>query len=972
METQTVTRTKIRWVDAEGSHEAREHHSRSALGKHTYRADGLLEVNPDGAHPIFELVKDARERWNAKLGRASRTLDQAVWEYKRRYKRAPPRGFDDWWAYVKKHGVQLPDEYDQIYRDLEPFWGMNPKDLQRIQAEWEAHADSYTIGKAEAGPIAIVNYSLPGMKPDSFDLRDGAYQIMDLLKEVEDKIPPFRAIFSPHDNPNLPLDWELREQAIKHAAAGTFLDINDPPPVKLDGWVSSCSPTSTAVRNPPDLDAPAPSPTTKTFIHTHRLAMDPCLHPSLLLLHGQFLSHNKGPVPHRFMPPQFSYSQTTLHHDITPAMPINWVEDLAEDWNPVWEERRDERLLWRGTNTGMWHAHETRWREAQRARTVSWAADPGDGSGDRKVLKPGKENQRVGEGDVVKWARWAPAILDVAFAGSPGSCAPGTCEELEKIFEWRRPVDLIAAGRYKYVLDIDGNGWSSRFKRLITSNALVFKSTVYPEWFTDRVAPWVHYIPVQVDLSDLADSLTFFRGDPNGDGAHDDLAKEIASAGREWSLRFWRREDLTAYMFRLFLEYARVMSTDRLDMSLRGKGYHSLKLNYHTVSFALEYILETHSAAAIFPALKKLHCKVDWYLAQSSIMDLLHPGVTDFYINYSCQSSQFQLSAPVEQFFGLISFEIGPDILRNDLTGLSALHALPRLATVVLYRYTATYPVLEVLSRFPALKVIRTNDLWVAAPSCRGHYPPPCTFEDGSFRQLTVLTLSGCSHKISEILDDKHFPFNIECLIIESVRCMVDPAPAPVYPKMVAKVPTVTNFELCETMEDVSSPFASLRPFLSYNLTELRVKTYLALAYSAAEIEELVHALPIIEVLSLDPYTSLLVPRNGTFTFNHLLMFARHCPRLTYLGILLDTSYPCEAPLDGIVPFPVLKELDLGGSFETMSLDDGAAASLLALVLPNACKLTFDTPFHSPSDSVLSKFLTDFARNRTARSLRKL
>jgi hypothetical protein len=68
--------------------------------------------------------------------------------------------------------------------------------------------------------------------------------------------------------------------------------------------------------------------------------------------------------------------------------------------------------------------------------------------------------------------------------------------------------------------------------------------------FTDRVAPWVHYVPVQVDLSDLYDTLTFFRGGFGGEGAHDDMARKIATAGREWSKKYWRREDLTAYMFR--------------------------------------------------------------------------------------------------------------------------------------------------------------------------------------------------------------------------------------------------------------------------------------------------------------------------------------------------------------------------------------------------------------------------------------
>lgn len=110
---------------------------------------------------------------------------------------------------------------------------------------------------------------------------------------------------------------------------------------------------------------------------------------------------------------------------------------------------------------------------------------------------------------------------------------------------------------------MDGNGWSSRFKRLMTSNSVVFKSTVYPEWFTQRIAPWVHYIPIQIDYSDLYDALIFFRGDLSGHGAHEDLANKIAGRAREWSLKFWRKEDMVAYLYRLLLEYARVMDENR-------------------------------------------------------------------------------------------------------------------------------------------------------------------------------------------------------------------------------------------------------------------------------------------------------------------------------------------------------------------------------------------------------------------------
>lgn len=67
-----------------------------AIRKHKFRSDGLLQVDLEGAHPIFELISRAENEWEAKLRGASKTLQEAVHEYKRRYKRAPPKGFDLW------------------------------------------------------------------------------------------------------------------------------------------------------------------------------------------------------------------------------------------------------------------------------------------------------------------------------------------------------------------------------------------------------------------------------------------------------------------------------------------------------------------------------------------------------------------------------------------------------------------------------------------------------------------------------------------------------------------------------------------------------------------------------------------------------------------------------------------------------------------------------------------------------------
>ena len=66
------------------------------LAKHKYRADGLVEVDVDGPHPIYELISDAEKKWKEKVDRQSQTLEAAVEEYRRRYKRAPPKGFELW------------------------------------------------------------------------------------------------------------------------------------------------------------------------------------------------------------------------------------------------------------------------------------------------------------------------------------------------------------------------------------------------------------------------------------------------------------------------------------------------------------------------------------------------------------------------------------------------------------------------------------------------------------------------------------------------------------------------------------------------------------------------------------------------------------------------------------------------------------------------------------------------------------
>src|ERR1700733_9881481 len=55
-------------------------------------------------HPIHQLVSQAESDFQTLRARQSRSLNDAVAEYRRRYKIPPPPHFDKWYNFAKKRG----------------------------------------------------------------------------------------------------------------------------------------------------------------------------------------------------------------------------------------------------------------------------------------------------------------------------------------------------------------------------------------------------------------------------------------------------------------------------------------------------------------------------------------------------------------------------------------------------------------------------------------------------------------------------------------------------------------------------------------------------------------------------------------------------------------------------------------------------------------------------------------------------
>lgn len=89
-------------------------------------------------------------------------------------------------------------------------------------------------------------------------------------------------------------------------------------------------------------------------------------------------------------------------------------------------------------------------------------------------------------------------------------------------------VPTIEFLKYKYVIDIDGNSnsWSGLFTKLLTGSCVLKVESPWKQWYYNRLKPWVNYIPIKHNLSDLIEKINWCR-------ENDDKARIIGENGRK-------------------------------------------------------------------------------------------------------------------------------------------------------------------------------------------------------------------------------------------------------------------------------------------------------------------------------------------------------------------------------------------------------------------------------------------------------
>jgi Glycosyl transferase family 90 len=112
-------------------------------------------------------------------------------------------------------------------------------------------------------------------------------------------------------------------------------------------------------------------------------------------------------------------------------------------------------------------------------------------------------------------------------------------------------ISLSEHPHYKYLMDIDGSCASfPRSAALFHSNSVVFKE-VSPskQWWHVLLVPYVHYIPVYSDLSNVVSQIEWAKN-------HDEECKEISENARQLVYDALSEKRIYQYLYQLLLAYA--------------------------------------------------------------------------------------------------------------------------------------------------------------------------------------------------------------------------------------------------------------------------------------------------------------------------------------------------------------------------------------------------------------------------------
>ena len=567
---------------------------------HTSNPESDLPSRPRPDHPIDHLVREADAELKNLLAKETTTLHDAAAAYRARRGRQPPPGFDVWFAFAQNHtALIIEDFFDQIYDDLNPFWGVPAQQMRE-----QAAAHKFLVQVRDGNATKRTDHQRPWM--------DLWHNLTSTIAEV---VPDVDIPINEMDESRMVVEWEEIQGYMAQERQGrrivderdlktTFQklpDVNATAEEEVDlgfqtegpYWekaVIGCPPdsearkavTETDFSTPPPLSEGFPPGSYKGYVRNWTLACSPCDNAHLQGLHGTFVEPISISNTRKFFP-LFGGSKLPMNNEILLPPAMYWTDDPfysgGEKHGSKWAKKKD-KLVWRGAASGGRNREEN-WTRFQRHRFVSMVnatsvhyAETGQKEMTPNFVLPANGTydlvSRTTTGGLSAWIKtWSnAAVVHLLCFGYEGFGK--FCPYTNPYYSVEKVIPMAEQYSYKYLPDIDGNSFSGRYRGFLGSTSLPMKATIYKEWHDSRLVPWKHFVPMDNTFADIYGLMEYFLGNDEAElEGHDDVAEAIAMDGKAWAERVLRREDMMVYVLRLLLEYARLCDDDRERMGWR-------------------------------------------------------------------------------------------------------------------------------------------------------------------------------------------------------------------------------------------------------------------------------------------------------------------------------------------------------------------------------------------------------------------
>ncbi|KAK1254651.1 hypothetical protein MKX08_008646 [Trichoderma sp. CBMAI-0020] len=573
----------------------------------------------NGIHPVNEFVYRAHvenDRWKA-LVSVSTTLATAVTVYQERHKgRLPPPNFDAWYKYAEDDSVMI-DGWDQIDRDVAPFWNVPAVVLRKRADEMAAMPDVATI-TVKDGKVTRAN---TGDEGHNKDLDELVQMIAKFSTHLPDMVLPINLSPGPrvlppweqansksraaelssvadllsrrsldemiHSNSSETLSAEHEKEPTAEPSNGSSSSINSnvDPPLPPQSTISAgefrqmlveaCHPLSNS-RTRPHWNfmefcwSCVKDHSFGQLLTNWQKSLETCSQPDLRLLHGFPLTDPRRP-PLRQLAPLFSAAKTDEFSDIVIPLPRTRLEKPDIKWQFT---RRYDSLGWRGV-LGEHAINSQALRGSHKYRLLHLASAPYPRDSVVMVLPTAESPDSFGYERVSAAEANAVMPFSLGVTNSTACSEHSGCKLVDKAYGIRDDAAELLEYRYVLLADED-DGPAQQVLRTIRSNSLPFVSTVFRTWFTERLMPWLHFVPIDPRYQGLHSTFTYFSGTegrPKVNGREAPMpgrttdAEWIVQQGQRWAEKALREKDMEIYLFRLLLEWGRLIDDQRDEIA---------------------------------------------------------------------------------------------------------------------------------------------------------------------------------------------------------------------------------------------------------------------------------------------------------------------------------------------------------------------------------------------------------------------